>query len=63
MIDVTGNTLVTALAIFLVAEGLLPLLAPGAWREAFQRLLQFSDGQLRFFGLLAVGLGVLLLAW
>jgi uncharacterized protein YjeT (DUF2065 family) len=61
--DVTGNTLVTALAIFLVAEGLLPLLAPRAWREAFQRLLQFSDGQLRFFGLLAVGLGALLLAW
>jgi uncharacterized protein len=61
--DVTGDTLVTALAIFLVAEGLLPLLAPSAWREAFQRLLQFSDGQLRFFGLLAVGMGLLLLAW
>jgi uncharacterized protein YjeT (DUF2065 family) len=61
--DVTGSTLVTALAIFLVAEGLLPLLAPRAWREAFQRLLQFSDGQLRFFGLLAVGLGALLLSW
>jgi uncharacterized protein YjeT (DUF2065 family) len=63
VIDVTGDTLVTALAIFLVAEGLLPLLAPRAWREAFQRLLQFSDGQLRFFGLLAVGLGALLLSW
>jgi uncharacterized protein YjeT (DUF2065 family) len=61
--DVTGSTLVTALAIFLVAEGLLPLLAPRAWRESFQRLLQFSDGQLRFFGLLAVGLGALLLSW
>ena len=63
MSDVTGDTLVIAQAIFLVAEGLLPLLAPGAWREAFQRLLQFSDGQLRFFGLLAVAMGSLLLFW
>jgi uncharacterized protein YjeT (DUF2065 family) len=61
--DVTGETLVIALGLFLVAEGLLPLLAPSAWREAFQRLLQFSDGQLRFVGLLAVGVGLALLIW
>jgi uncharacterized protein YjeT (DUF2065 family) len=61
--NVTGETLVIALGLFLVAEGLLPLLAPSAWREAFQRLLQFSDGQLRFVGLLAVGGGLALLIW
>jgi hypothetical protein len=59
---VTGNALVTALGIFLVAEGLLPLLAPRAWREAFQRLMQFNDGQLRFFGLVFVLLGLVLVA-
>jgi uncharacterized protein YjeT (DUF2065 family) len=59
----TGEVLVTALALFLIAEGLLPLVAPGSWRQAFERLLQFSDGQLRFFGLLFVGLGLLLMAW
>jgi uncharacterized protein len=59
---VTGETLVTALALLLIAEGLLPLLAPRAWKEAFARLLQLQDGQLRFFGLVAVGLGALLLA-
>lgn len=58
----TGETLVTALALLLIAEGLLPLLAPRAWKEAFTRLLQLQDGQLRFFGLMAVGLGALLLA-
>lgn len=58
----TGETLVTALALLLIAEGLLPLLAPRAWKEAFTRLLQLHDGQLRFFGLMAVGLGALLLA-
>jgi uncharacterized protein YjeT (DUF2065 family) len=59
---VIGDTLVTALGIFLLAEGLLPLLAPRTWREAFQRLLQFNDGQLRFFGLVFVGLGLILVS-
>ena len=57
----TGETLVTALALLLIAEGLLPLLAPRAWKEAFTRLLQLQDGQLRFFGLIAVVLGSLLI--
>ena len=58
----TGETLVTALALLLIAEGLLPLLSPRSWREAFTRLLQLTDGQLRFFGLIAVALGALLIA-
>jgi uncharacterized protein len=57
----TGDSLVTALALLLVAEGLLPLLSPRSWREAFTRLLQLTDGQLRFFGLVAVSLGLLLI--
>ena len=43
-------------------QNLLPLLAPRAWRDAFRRLTEFSDGQLRFVGLLCVGIGALLLA-
>ncbi|HRL35771.1 MAG TPA: DUF2065 family protein, partial [Ottowia beijingensis] len=31
------------------------------WRQAFTQLMQMADGQLRFFGLLAVGGGLLLL--
>jgi uncharacterized protein len=58
---VTGDTLVTALALLLIAEGLLPLLSPRSWREAFIRLLQLTDGQLRFFGLIAVTVGSLLI--
>ena len=61
MTGVTGETLVTALALLLIAEGLLPLLSPRSWREAFTRLLQLQDGQLRFFGLVAVAIGVLLI--
>ena len=62
MSGVTGETLVTALALLPLAEGLLPLLSPRSWREAFTRLLQLTDGQLRFFGLIAVALGSLLVA-
>jgi uncharacterized protein len=58
---VTGDTLVTAFALLLIAEGLLPLISPRSWREAFTRLLQLHDGQLRFFGLIAVALGLLLI--
>ena len=56
-----GSTLLAALGLGLIIEGLLPLIAPGAWRQAFSQLMQLQDGQLRFFGLLAVGGGLLLL--
>lgn len=53
-----SSTLWQALALVLVIEGLLPLLVPGRWRRTFEQLLRLNDGQLRFFGLLSVGLGL-----
>ena len=50
-----------ALALVLVFEGLFPLLAPRGWRQTFHKLLELRDGQLRFFGLCSVVLGLLLL--
>ena len=50
-----------ACALVLVLEGLLPLIAPRVWREAFSRLTQLSDGQLRFIGLVSIGIGVVTL--
>ncbi|MCU0950716.1 MAG: DUF2065 domain-containing protein [Burkholderiaceae bacterium] len=44
----------------LVLEGLLPFAAPAAWRNAFRRLLDLSDGQLRFIGLALIVSGLLL---
>lgn len=57
-----GDALLGALALMLVIEGLLPLVNPGGWRNIFSRVLQMSDGQIRFIGLLSVGAGLLLLA-
>ena len=56
-----SETFWAALALALVLEGLLPLLAPGSWRSTFQKLMQLRDGQLRFFGLCSVLLGLALL--
>ncbi len=54
-------SLFTALGLMLVLEGLMPLLLPQSWREAFQRMMAFKDGQLRFVGLLSVLAGLLLI--
>jgi uncharacterized protein len=51
----------SAVALLLVLEGLFPFLSPGGWRRTFHRLLQLNDGQLRFFGLCSILVGLLLL--
>ena len=56
-----GKILLTALALMLIIEGLLPFLVPAFWREAFRRLTEMSDGQLRFIGLTSMLAGLLLL--
>ena len=55
------EVLLAGFGLALILEGLLPLLAPRAWREAFSQLLQLQNGQIRFVGLLALGAGLLLL--
>ena len=46
----------------LVIEGLLPFASPASWRKMFQQILQLQDGQIRFFGLCSILLGLLLIA-
>lgn len=45
----------------LIFEGLMPLLAPKAWRDTFRRVIELRDGQLRFVGLMSIVAGALLL--
>ena len=56
-----GDYWVAGLALMLVMEGMTPFLFPAAWRETFQRLIQLSDGQLRFMGITSMVCGLLLL--
>lgn len=55
------DTLLAALALMLVFEGVLPFIAPAVWRDTFRRLIQFTDGQLRFIGLASMLAGMILL--
>ena len=50
-----------ALALMLVLEGLYPFISPAGWRKLFSQILQLGDGQIRFFGLCSIGLGLLLM--
>jgi uncharacterized protein YjeT (DUF2065 family) len=56
-----GDSLLMAFALMLVIEGLLPFIAPAAWRETFLRLAQMADGQIRFIGLSSMLIGLVLL--
>ncbi|MEE8288420.1 MAG: DUF2065 family protein [Nitrosomonadaceae bacterium] len=55
------DTLLIAFALMLVLEGILPFLLPGVWREAFKKLTEIGDNQVRFIGLTSMLLGLMLL--
>ena len=56
-------TILMAIALMLIFEGLLPFVAPQTWRETFKRMIGLKDGQLRFMGLISIvgGLTLMLL--
>ena len=56
------DSLWPAFALLLIVEGILPFAAPGIWRDIFRKLIDMSDGQLRFIGLLSMALGLVSLA-
>ena len=53
------DSLWAALAMLLILEGLLPFCAPALWRETFRKVMELSDGQLRFVGLISISLGII----
>ncbi len=55
------DTLLIAFALMLVMEGMLPFLLPTMWREAFKKLIEAGDNQIRFIGLTSMLAGLLLL--
>jgi uncharacterized protein YjeT (DUF2065 family) len=57
----SGSLLLAAFALMLILEGLLPFLAPQAWRNAFRRVTELQDGQIRFIGLSSMIMGLVLL--
>ncbi|HMV21046.1 MAG: DUF2065 domain-containing protein [Betaproteobacteria bacterium] len=56
------TSLLLAFGLMLVLEGVMPFVAPRAWRETFIRLTRMTDGQIRFIGLTSMLVGLVLLA-
>jgi hypothetical protein len=56
-----SDAVLTALALVLVIEGLMPLISPRQWRRVFEEVLKLQDGQIRFIGLLSIAVGLLAL--
>lgn len=53
----------TAFALVLVIEGLLPFLSPQIWKRTVAQIAQLQDGQIRFFALVALVVGALMLCF
>jgi uncharacterized protein YjeT (DUF2065 family) len=51
-------SLLLALGLMLVLEGLMPMLLPRLWKSLFEQMLKLDDGQIRFFGMFMVMLGL-----
>jgi uncharacterized protein len=55
------NNIWAALALVLVIEGLLPFISPSGWRRMFEQVLRLNDGQIRFYGVASITVGLVLL--
>jgi uncharacterized protein YjeT (DUF2065 family) len=55
------SSLLVAIGLMLILEGLLPMIAPARWREVFLQIARLRDGQIRFIGMGSALLGVALL--
>jgi uncharacterized protein YjeT (DUF2065 family) len=56
-----GRDLLTALALVLIIEGLLPLLAPARWQKAMQELSRYNPRVIRIGGIISMLAGAVLL--
>lgn len=52
---------IKALALAMVIEGIGPFLGPSRWRHMMLSVARLPDRQLRIFGAVVMGLGVLIL--
>lgn len=55
-----GDSIWYAIALVFLIEGLVPFISPTGWRRMFLQLTQLRDGQICFFALLSIAVGVLM---
>jgi len=55
------DTIVLAIGLVLVIEGLLPLFFTQIWKDAFIKITNQKNGQIKFYGLLSVIIGIIII--
>lgn len=55
------ESLVSALALVFVIEGLLPFAFPAVWRKGMMEMTKMDDKKLRVMGLFSIAIGMILL--
>lgn len=55
------DSIIPALALVLIIEGMLPFLSPKGWREAMSQAAQLPDSVLRGLGFFSMLAGVIVL--
>ncbi|GGD91452.1 DUF2065 domain-containing protein [Caballeronia grimmiae] len=55
------ETILLALALMLIIEGMFPFVFPTAWRDTFRRIAERPPHHIRIGGLIAMALGLVLL--
>ncbi len=53
--------LLAGLALMLIFEGIMPFVAPRAWKDSFRRITEFPDSYLQLAGLASMLAGLVLL--
>ena len=53
--------ILTAFALYLILEGMIPFVSPGRFRRTVEQIAQLGDNNLRTVGLLAMAAGLLML--
>ena len=56
-----GQSWLLALGLLLLVEGAMLLISPKQWRATMSLIMQLRDGQIRFLGLGAALLGLILI--
>ncbi len=58
---IAWNDVISALALVLVIEGLMPFISPGSWRQTMLQASKLQDKTLRMLGLVSMLMGVIFL--
>ncbi len=54
-------TLITAIALVFIIEGILPFMFPNAWRRMMKAAVEASEKELRIMGLISITIGMVVL--